>query len=111
MNSNKNITANFTLIPVTTTYTLNVTAVNGTVSKTPNQTTYASGAQVVLRPTAATGYQFTGWSGDATGTANPLTVTMNSNKNITASFTLIPLHLLPTLQIYNLAQEWLLEPR
>ncbi|HSP82647.1 MAG TPA: Ig-like domain-containing protein, partial [Gillisia sp.] len=90
MNSNKNITANFTLIPVSTTYTLNVTAVNGTVSKTPNQTTYASGAQVVLRPTAANGYQFTGWSGDETGSANPLTVTMNSNKNITANFTQIP---------------------
>ena len=90
MNSNKNITANFTLIPVATTYTLNVTAVNGTVSKTPNQTSYASGAQVVLRATPAQGYQFTGWSGHANGSVNPLTVTMNSNKNITANFTLIP---------------------
>jgi len=89
MNANKNITANFALIAAGT-FTLNVTAQNGTVSKTPNQATYASGAQVVLTPTPATGYRFSGWSGDASGTANPLTVTMNGNKNITANFTQIP---------------------
>ena len=31
------------------------------------------------------GFQFTGWSGDATGTANPLSVTMDSDKTITAN--------------------------
>lgn len=86
MNSNKNITANFTLIPVSS-FTLNVTAQNGSVSKTPNQQNYNNGAQVVLTATPATGYEFTSWSGDATGSNNPLTVTMNSNKNITANFT------------------------
>ncbi|MFO7719693.1 MAG: ice-binding family protein [Gillisia sp.] len=87
MNSNKNITANFTLIQ--SSFTLNVTAENGTVAKNPNQQTYNSGAEVVLTPTPATGYEFSSWSGDASGSANPLTVTMNSNKNITANFTLI----------------------
>src|ERR1035437_2980367 len=79
--------ANFTLIPVT--YTLNVTSVNGTVAKNPNQTTYNGGSSVILTPTPAVGYVFSSWSGDATGTANPLTVLMNANKNITANFTLI----------------------
>jgi uncharacterized repeat protein (TIGR02543 family) len=91
MNSNKNITANFTLIPVNT-YTLNVIALNGTVLKNPNTPTYSSGATVQLTATPNTGYTFTGWSGDATGTNNPLTVNMNSNKNITANFTLIPVN-------------------
>ena len=91
MNGNKNISANFTLIPAAT-FTLNVTAQNGSVSKTPNQTSYASGSQVILNATPASGYQFSGWSGDATGSVNPLTVTMNSNKNITATFTQIPVN-------------------
>ncbi|MCY2686027.1 InlB B-repeat-containing protein [Salinimicrobium sp. TH3] len=89
MNVNKNITANFTLKAVST-YTLNVTAQNGTVAKNPNQQKYNSGTKVTLTATPATGYQFSSWSGDATGSTNPLTVTMNANKNITANFTLIP---------------------
>jgi len=89
MNSNKNITANFTAI-VGGPFTLTTTAVNGTVAKLPNAATYISGATVVLTPTPATGFVFSSWTGDATGTASPLTVTMNANKNITANFTAIP---------------------
>ncbi len=86
MNANKNITANFTAIP-TNAYTLTVNAVNGTVAKVADQPTYTSGTTVVLTATAAAGYTFSSWSGDATGSVNPLTVTMNANKNITANFT------------------------
>jgi uncharacterized repeat protein (TIGR02543 family) len=81
---NRILVANFTI----NTYTLNVTATNGSVAKNPNQTTYDYGTTVTLTPTPNTGYTFTSWSGDATGTNNPLTVTMNANKNITANFTL-----------------------
>jgi uncharacterized repeat protein (TIGR02543 family) len=87
MNSNKNITANFTA--VATGFTLNVTAQNGSVSKNPDNVTYNNGDNVILTPTPDSGYEFTSWSGDATGTNNPLTVVMNSNKDITANFTLI----------------------
>jgi len=83
MNSDKNITANFTI----NTYSLNVTALNGTVVKSPNLTAYNSGAIVVLTATPAVGYTFTGWSGDATGNVSPLSVTMNADKNITANYT------------------------
>ena len=85
MDANKNITANYTL----NTFTLNVTAINGTVVKNPNQTTFNSGSTVSLTATPNTGYAFTSWSGDATGSTNPLTMTMNANKNITANFTLL----------------------
>ena len=84
MNGDKNITAIFTI----NTYTLNVIATNGTVTKNPNQLNYNYGSNVTLTPLAAVGYTFTGWSGDASGSANPLTVTMNGNKNITAIFTI-----------------------
>ena len=86
VNGNKDITANFT--SNTTNFTLNITALNGSVSRNPDQLTYPNGTNVVLTPTPNSGYDFTSWSGDATGTTNPLTVTMNANKNITANFTL-----------------------
>ena len=37
--------------------------------------------------TPATGYEFSGWSGDITGTSNPASITMDANKNVTATFT------------------------
>jgi len=89
MTSDKVVTANFTAIPVDA-FTLTVNAVNGSVVKTPNQATYTNGSTVVLTSTPAAGYAFSSWSGDATGSVSPLTVTMNSNKNITANFTPLP---------------------
>ena len=71
----------------TPTYTLTVSATNGTVTKTPNQTSYTSGQTVTLQATPNAGYTFSGWSGDLTGTANPATLTMNANKSVTANFT------------------------
>ena len=85
MNGNKNITANFTAIPVNT-FTLTVNATNGSVAKNPDTPTYPSGSTVQLTATPNSGYNFISWSGDATGSTNPLTVTMNANKNITANF-------------------------
>ena len=87
MTSNKNIIANFTA--VTSGFTLNVLANNGSVLKNPVMVSYTSGATVQLTATPNSGYTFTSWSGDATGTSNPLTVTMNANKNITANFTTV----------------------
>jgi uncharacterized repeat protein (TIGR02543 family) len=70
------------------TYTLNVTQVNGTVAKVPDLVLYNSGVTVQLTASPNAGYSFTSWSGDATGSVNPLTVTMTANKNITANFTI-----------------------
>ncbi len=83
ISGNRTLTANYAAIG----FTLNVTATNGSVAKNPDQSTYTSGATVVLTATPNSGYTFTSWSGDATGSTNPLTVTMNANKNITANFT------------------------
>ena len=85
MNSKKDITANFT--SNATNFSLSVNSVNGTVSKNPDQLTYVIGSNVVLTPTPNAGYTFTSWSGDASGSAVPLTVNMNANKNITANYT------------------------
>ena len=62
---------------------------SGTVVKSPDQATYVSGTSVVLTATPGAGQQFAGWSGSATGSTNPLTVLMNADKSITATFTAI----------------------
>ena len=71
-------------------FTLVVTAVNGSVVKNPSQLTYPGGTSVQLTAVPNSGYTFTSWSVDATGSVNPLTITMNSDKAITANFTAIP---------------------
>ena len=43
---------------------------------------YALGEEVELTANPAPGYVFAGWSGDASGTSNPLPVTMDDDKNI-----------------------------
>jgi N-acetylneuraminic acid mutarotase len=76
-------------------YSLTVTANgSGTVTKSPNQASYSSGTVVSLSATPVSGQQFTGWSGDATGTTNPLSVTMNGNKNIIGNFAGVPASLI-----------------
>ena len=45
-----------------------------------------AGQNVTVSATPIEGYQFTGWSGDATGNENPLTLTVYSNTSITANF-------------------------
>lgn len=89
MNADKTVTATFSPIS----RTLNVTTVgNGTVALTgggsPNGT-YPDGLAISLTATPAAGYQFDGWSGDATGTINPLNVTMDADKTVTATFSVI----------------------
>ena len=90
MTANKNIVAVFTAIPIPT-FTLNTSATNGTITKTPNQTSYNSGTSVQLTATPNAGYTFSAWSGDAAGATNPLVVSMTANKNIVAVFTAIPI--------------------
>ena len=59
----------------------------GTVSKSPNASYYSSGTNVTVTATPASGWKFSSWDGDATGSTNPLTVKMDKNKVVTAKFT------------------------
>ncbi|MBS4016280.1 MAG: SBBP repeat-containing protein, partial [Candidatus Latescibacteria bacterium] len=68
-------------------YNLNVSVIgNGSVDKNPDQPSYAPNSLVQLTANPDTGWHFTGWTGDTTGINNPVTVTTNSDKNITANF-------------------------
>ena len=83
VHANQTIAASFAI----NTYTLTLsTAGNGTVAAVPNQVTYNHGTSVQLTATPAAGWNFDFWSGDTTGSTNPLTFIITSNKNITANF-------------------------
>jgi len=76
-------------------WTLNTAAAGGgTIQRDPDLARYPTGTNVTLRAVANTGFVFVGWSGDASGTNNPITLTMSGNKTVTASFAEIPLRVL-----------------
>jgi len=58
----------------------------GTVQKVPDLNRYVDGTAVELKAVPEPGYGFAGWSGDATGFANPLTIVINSNMTAFAEF-------------------------
>ena len=58
----------------------------GTVTANPNAATYPSGTVVVLTATPDPGSLWVGWAGACTGTATTCTLTMNSDKSVTANF-------------------------
>jgi len=60
----------------------------GSVSANPDKSAYDIGEQVTLTARPVAGYAFAGWSGDAAGAGNPLTITMDGQKTVTATFTL-----------------------
>ncbi|MFC1983148.1 lamin tail domain-containing protein, partial [Chloroflexota bacterium] len=76
-----------------TTYTLTVNvspAVGGSVIVDPPGLIYPANALVTLTATAASGHNFSFWSGDASGTNSVTTVFMTGNKSITANFSEAP---------------------
>ena len=61
------------------------------VSLNPHGGVYNEGAVVTLTAQSGTGFRFAGWSGDLTGSNSSATITMNGNKNVIATFTVIPI--------------------
>jgi hypothetical protein len=60
---------------------------SGTINATAQNCSsgYLSGTVVQLTALPNSSYAFTSWSGAATGTSNPVSITMDGNKSITAS--------------------------
>ena len=81
------------LAATTVSYTLTVTispSGSGSVTKSPDLAAYPAGTVVTLTANPGAGYTFSSWSGAVTGSTNPTTVTMNSNKSVTATFVKYP---------------------
>ncbi len=92
MISNRSLTAHFVEIEDeddvdSVYYTLSVTTEgNGSVDVSPSADSYLDGTSVMLTASADSGYVFDSWSGDASDTAESITITMDANKSITANF-------------------------
>jgi len=86
MNDNATVTATF----IQDEYTLTVNVV-GSGSVDLNVTgPYLYGDVVELTAIPVDGWEFAGWNDDLSGTTNPETMTMDSDKTVTATFTEIP---------------------
>lgn len=85
MTLDRAVRATFVPLPL---YTLTITKSGaGTVTHTPGGSSYFANTVVALSTAPAQGWVFTGWSGDASGTVNPLSVTMDASKSVQANFT------------------------
>jgi len=82
MESDKTVKANFRLKPKLTIQSSQY----GTTNPSPGDYYYATGAQVQVSAIPDTYSIFISWSGSSTGSANPLSLTMDSDKSISAYF-------------------------
>ncbi len=88
MDSDKSITANFVQ---QYTYTLTIAAgTGGTTDPEPDSYEHYEGTEVTITAIPNSGYEFTGWSGNASGITNPINITMDSDKSVKANFSAIP---------------------
>ncbi|MBF0486691.1 MAG: VCBS repeat-containing protein, partial [Nitrospirae bacterium] len=94
ISSDKAVTATFAAVPVNKQLTVSKTG-NGTITSSPSgiscgsacSASYASGTAVILTATPDSGYAFTSWGGDCSGTTgNSCTLTMSSAKTVSATF-------------------------
>ncbi len=85
MDSDKEITARFDTDLDTYELTINIEG-EGTTDPSEGTHSYEEGTDVSVTATASTGWYFEEWTGDHTGTDDVITVTMDSDKEITAHF-------------------------
>ena len=87
MDGNKSVSANY--VPVAT-CRLNTTSSNGTITLSPPGGIYNVGTEVTVTAVPSGGYALGSWSGDLNGSASSATITMTSDKNVTANFFIAP---------------------
>lgn len=88
VSSDLNVSAIFSAIPTSPTYVVSVSLpeispLGGSVT---GAGTYDSGTTATLTASPDSGYSFDGWGGDASGSTNPLSLTVNQDLTLTASF-------------------------
>lgn len=82
IDGDKVVTAHFIRL-----YTLTIsTAGEGTTDPVPGAYDYDTGEEVIISAIPESGHEFIEWSGDISGTENPITVIMDLDKSVTANF-------------------------
>jgi uncharacterized repeat protein (TIGR02543 family) len=94
MDSDQNVTANFSVVKKFSLQT-SVSPVGGGGVSPSGLNEYPDGQKVSVTVTTATGYTFTGWTGNCSGSGS-CSVTMSSDKNVTANFLKDPVDCLLT---------------
>jgi hypothetical protein len=77
--SNYRVEAGFTTLTITS-------GAGGTTNPAPGIYTYALDSAVAVTAVPNANFQFLAWSGAATGSQNPISITMNQQKTVAASF-------------------------
>jgi uncharacterized repeat protein (TIGR02543 family) len=91
LDGDKFITATFTQDHYTL---ITATIGSGAMQIVPQQASYLYGTVVTATATANSGATFSGWQGAATGSSNPVTITITGNQALTATFTANPTYTL-----------------
>jgi hypothetical protein len=86
MDDDKTVTAVFVKIAANQYNVIAEVSGKGTVSLSPSGGAYDAGTQVTLTATPVSGWVFDHWEGDASGSANPLAITVGVDTTITAVF-------------------------
>jgi hypothetical protein len=76
-----------TNIPAVTRRSLDTSSTgSGSVTASPSVAWYPDGSEVSLTAAPATSHTFANWTGSVTGSSNPVGLTMDANKSVTANF-------------------------
>jgi uncharacterized repeat protein (TIGR02543 family) len=104
MISDKSVTANFEI----KSFKLKINSDNGSIERQPNKTLYDCGETVKLTARPNQGYKFKAWNGDINSSNENITVNMDADLNITATFepvtyklnlSILPLNLPPDVTV------------
>jgi hypothetical protein len=83
-------------------FTLTTSGTNGSITLNPSGGVYSTGTVVTVTASPNFGYAFGNWSGDLSGSLSPTTITMNTNKNVTANFVVSSGDVAPWLETFTL---------
>jgi len=83
-------------------FTLTTAGTNGSIALNPSGGVYSTGEMVTVTASPNFGYAFGNWSGDLSGSVSPSTITMNTNKSVTASFVVSSADVAPWWETFNL---------
>lgn len=103
MNRDLTVKANFTSVPKST-LTIQSGA-GGTTDPVPGSYSYDKGASVMIRAIPDAGYRLSSWTGDASGNAASITVTLDRDLTVKANFAFIPVPKPPLDPVLNTALE------
>jgi hypothetical protein len=82
----------YTLTPQGVSYSISSDIPEENLKITPTKDSYVPGTVVTMEAKDELGFRFVSWSGDVSGNANPITITMDGDKTVSANFEEVPVY-------------------